>query len=72
MIGSNYTAAAQCSHVVVLTVNEVFFNNDSSSFKVCDDTGEDNSCSNSVAWDDVLFVSDHMVYMGHIITHCKS
>jgi len=53
-------------------VNEVFFNNDSSSFKVCDDTGEDNSCSNSVAWDDVLFVSDHMVYMGHIITHCKS
>jgi len=46
---------------------EVFYNEASSSFKVCDSTGEDPKCSDSVAWDSLLYVEDHHRYLGMTI-----
>ena len=36
---------------------------DSSSYKVCDGTGEDRDCSDGVAWDALLYASDHCTYL---------
>jgi len=44
---------------------EVFYPN-SKSFKICDETGEDGSCSNN-NWTD-LNILDHSTYMGYDMT----
>ncbi len=44
---------------------EVWYHDkEGTAYKVCDGTGEDDSCSNSVAWDSLLYVSDHHTYIG--------
>lgn len=51
--------------------NEVFYNKDSSSYAICDASGEDPHCSNSVAWDSLLFVNEHYTYIKADITDCS-
>lgn len=46
------------------TAIEVFYNKDSTSYKVCDASGEDSECSDGVAWDSLLYVEDHHTYLG--------
>jgi hypothetical protein len=49
---------------------EVFYNDESTSYKLCDGSGEDPTCSNDVAWDSLLYSSDHCEYLNIPICNC--
>ena len=59
--------SSEYSHVST----EVWYNEDSSSYTVCDATGEDNLCSNSAGPDSYLYVDDHDTYIGVPIDNPK-
>ncbi|KAK3276593.1 hypothetical protein CYMTET_15346 [Cymbomonas tetramitiformis] len=52
------------SHGFYHTPMEVYYANDSQTYKECDSTGEDSSCSNSCWPVHCTSVSDHFMYMG--------
>ena len=49
---------------------EVWYTEKSDEYRVCDSSGEDSTCSNSAAWDSLLFIDDHLTYIGLAITSC--
>jgi len=49
---------------------EVFYNDESTSYKLCDGSGEDPTFSNDVAWDSLLYSSDHCEYLNIPICNC--
>jgi len=46
---------------------EVFYDEKFSSYKLCDDSGEDPTCSDGVAWDSLLYISDHCTYLNQSV-----
>lgn len=49
------------------TATEVWYNDDNTQYTVCNGSGEDPSCADSVPWYDLFSVSQHLHYMGILI-----
>ena len=49
------------------TATEVWYNEANTQYQVCDGSGEDPNCADSVPWYDLLDVEDHLHYMGIMI-----
>lgn len=49
------------------TATEVWYNEANTQYQVCDGSGEDPNCADSVPWYDLFDVSDHLHYMGIMI-----